>query len=89
VQHCVDDENQDSIPVVEPRRSKQKFKRAGFAGGVFAGVVFIAFKVLKSPGSIPRSDLLLALALILLCGLVGSLIGSALGVLFGSSHRDD
>ena len=71
------------------RRSKRRFKRSGFACGAFAGVLFIGFKVLKTPGSIPRSDLLLALAVILLCGIVGGFIGSMLGAVFGSSDRDD
>ena len=69
------------------RRSEQKFRRRGFALGVFAGVLFIAYKVLKYPGSIDRRDALLCLALVLAIGLLGGLIGLALGKIFGSSHR--
>ena len=75
-------------PSVRERRSKRRFKRTGFVCGAFAGALFITFKVLKTPGSIPRSDLLLALAVILLCGIAGGLIGSALGAVFGSSDPD-
>ncbi len=71
------------------RRSEQKFRRRGFALGVFAGVLFIAYKVLKYPGSIDRRDALLCLALVLLMGLVGGLIGLALRKIFGSSDRDN
>jgi len=73
---------------VHQRRSKQKFRRRGFALGVFAGVLFIAYRVLKYPGSIDRRDGLLCLALVLSVGLVGGLIGFALGKIFGSSDRD-
>ena len=76
------------VSSVRERRSKRRFKRPGFACGAFAGALFIAFKVLKTPGSIPRSDLLLALGVILLCGIVGGLIGSVLGAVFGSSDPD-
>jgi len=74
---------------VHERRSEQKFRRRGFALGVFAGVLFIAYKVLKYPGSIDRRDALLCLALVLLMGLVGGLIGLALRKIFGSSDRDN
>jgi len=66
---------------VHERRSEQKFRRRGFALGVFAGVLFI--------GSIDRRDALLCLALVLSMGLVGGLIGFALGKIFGSSDRDN
>ena len=69
------------------RRSEQKFRRRGFALGVFAGVLFIAYKVFKYPGSIDRRDGLLCLALVLSMGLVGGLIGLALGKIFGASDR--
>ena len=52
-------------------------------------MLFIAYKVLKYPGSIDRGDALLCLALVLSMGLVGGLIGLALGKIFGSSHRDN
>ena len=71
------------------RRSEQKFRRRGFALGAFAGVLFIAYKVLKYPGSIDRRDGLLCLALVLSMGLLGGLIGLALGKIFGSSDRDN
>jgi len=74
---------------VQQRRSEQKFRRRGFALGVLAGVLFIAYKVLKYPGSIDRGDALLCLALVLSMGLVGGLIGMALGKIFGSSDRDN
>ena len=57
--------------------------------GILAGVLFIAYKVLKYPGSIDRRDALLCLALVLSIGLVGGLIGLALGRIFGSSDRDN
>jgi len=74
---------------VHQRRSEQKFRRRGFALGVFAGVLFIAYKVFKYPGSIDRRDALLCLALVLSMGLAGGLMGMALGKLFGSSGRDN
>ena len=74
---------------MQQRRSEQKFRRRGFALGVFAGVLFIAYKVLKYPGSIDRRDALLCLALVLSMGLVGGLIGLALGRILGSSDRDN
>ena len=63
--------------------------RRGFALGVFAGVLFIAYKLLKYPGAIDRHDALLCLALVLTVGLVGGLIGLALGRMFGSIDRDN
>ena len=57
--------------------------------GVFVGGLFIAFKLLKYPGSIDRRDSLLCLALVLAIGLVGGLIGFGLGKIFGSSDRDN
>jgi len=74
---------------VHERRSEQKLRRRGFALGVFAGVLFIAYKVLKYPGSIDRRDALLCLALVLSMGLVGGLIGLGLRKIFGSSDRDN
>jgi hypothetical protein len=74
---------------VQERRSEQKFRRRGFTLGVFAGVLFLVFKLLKYPGSIDRRDALLCLALILSMGLVGGLVGLALGKIFGPSDRDD
>ena len=74
---------------MQQRRSEQKFRRRGFALGVFAGVLFIAYKVLKYPGSIDRRDALLCLALVLSMGLLGELIGLALGRIFGASDRDN
>ena len=70
------------------RRSEQKLRRRGFALGVFAGVLFIAYKVLKYPGSIDRRDALLCLALVLSMGLAGGLIGMALWKMFASSDRE-
>ena len=52
-------------------------------------MLFIAYKVLKYPGSIDRRDALLCLALVLAIGLLGGLIGLALGKIFGSSHREN
>ena len=57
--------------------------------GVFAGGLFIAFKLLKYPGSIDRRDALLCLALVLSIGLIGGLIGLVLGKIFGSSDREN
>ena len=71
------------------RRSEQKPRRRGFALGVFAGVLFIAYRLLKYPGSIDRRDALLCLALVLSMGLLGELIGLALGRIFGASDRDN
>ncbi len=71
------------------RRSERKFRRRGFVLGVFAGLLFIAYKVLKYPGSIDRRDAQLCLALVLSMGLVGGLIGLALGKIFRSSDRDN
>jgi len=70
-------------------RSKQKHRGAGFAIGLFAGVLFVAYKAFKYPGSINRSDAMLCVALILSFGLAGGLVGWALGALFGSSNRGD
>jgi len=72
---------------VQERRSEQKFRRRGFTLGIFAGVLFIVFKLLKYPGSIDRRDALRCLALVLSMGLLGGLIGLALGRIFGASHR--
>jgi hypothetical protein len=74
---------------VQERRSEQIFRRRGFTLGIFAGVLFIVFKLLKYPGSIDRRDALLCLALILSVGLVGGLLGLALGKIFRSSGRDN
>ena len=74
---------------VQERRSEQKFRRRGFALGVFAGLLFIAYKALKYPGSIDRRDSLLCFALVLSIGLIGGLIGFGLGKIFGSSDRDN
>ena len=74
---------------MQQRRSEQKFRRRGFTLGVFGGLLFIAFKVFKYPGSIDRRDALLCLALVLSIGLVGGLIGLALEKIFGSSDRDN
>ncbi len=57
--------------------------------GVLAGVLFIAYKVLKYPGSIDRGDALPCLALVLSMGLLGGLIDLALGRIFGASDRDN
>ena len=77
------------MPVVHERRSEPKFRRRGFTLGIVAGVLFIAYKVLKYPGSIDRRDALLCLALVLAIGLLGGLIGFALGKISGSSDRDN
>ena len=74
---------------VSEGRSQQKFRRRGFALGVFGGVLFIAYKVLKYPGSIDRRDAPFCLALVLSMGLVGGLIGMALGKMRGSSDLDN
>ena len=71
------------------RRSEQKIRRRGFTLGILVAVLFIAFKLLKYPGSIDRRDAWFCLALILSVGLVGGLLGLALGKIFGSSDRDD
>ena len=70
------------------RRSQQKFRRRGFALGVFGGALFITYKVFKYPGSIDRRDALLCLALVLSMGLAGGLIGMALRRMFASSDRE-
>ena len=70
-------------------RSEQKYRRRGFALGAFGGVLFIAYKVLKYPGSIDRRDALFCLALVLSMGLVGGLIGMALKKMRGSSDLDN
>lgn len=72
----------------EPR-VKQRFKRKGFVGGLVGGVLFIAYKLFKHPGSIDRNDLLLCLAVVLAFGLAGGLIGLALGAIFRSSDTKD
>jgi hypothetical protein len=74
---------------VQERRSEQKARRRGFVLGLFAGGLFIAYKVLKYPGSIDRRDALLCLALVLSIGLIGGLIGLVLGKIFGSSDREN
>ena len=74
---------------MQERRSEQKFRRLGFALGVFAGGLFIAFRLLKYPGSIDRRDALLCLALVLSIGLIGGLIGLVLGKIFDSSNQDN
>ena len=74
---------------MQERRSEQKFRRRGFALGVLARELFIAFKLLKYPGSIDRREALLCLALVLAIGLVGGLIGFGLRKIFGSSDRDN
>jgi hypothetical protein len=51
--------------------------------------MFIAYKVLKYPGSIDRRDALLCLALVLSIGLVGGLIGFVLGKICGPSDREN
>ena len=66
-------------------RSKQKLRRAGFAVGLAAGVLFLAYKEFKYSGSINRSNAMLCVALILSFGLAGGLVGWGLGALFGSS----
>jgi len=64
---------------------KQNIRRKGFVWGLFAGVLFIAYKVFKYPGSITRSDMLLCLAVVLSSGLAGGLVGLVLGAIFCSS----
>ena len=68
---------------------KQKFRRRGFALGLSAGIVFIAYKLFKYPGSINRTDALLSFALVLSFGLAGGLVGLGLGAIFGSSDREN
>jgi len=65
-----------------------KFRRRGFVGGLLAGVLFVAVKVLKHWGSISRNDAVLCLAVILSFGLVGGLIGLALSALSNASGRE-
>ena len=72
-----------------PGRSKQKLRRTGFAVGLFAGALFVAYKAFKYPGSINRSNAMPCVALILSFGLAGGLVGWAFGALFGSSNRGD
>jgi hypothetical protein len=86
---CVDNGDWASISGVYRRQSKQKFRRRGFVLGVFGGMLFIAYKVLKYPGSIDRRDAFLSLALVLSIGLAGGLIGMALGRIHGSSDVDN
>jgi hypothetical protein len=54
-----------------------------------SALLFIAYKVLKYPGSIGCHDALLCSAFVLSMGLVGGLIGLALGKVFCSSDRDN
>ena len=74
---------------MQQRRSEQEFRRRGFALGIFAGLLFIAYKLFKYPGSIDRRDALLCSAFVLSMGLVGGLVGLALGKIFCSSDRDN
>ena len=73
--------------IVQKRGSDQKFRRRGFALGVLAGALYVAWKVLKYPGSFERRDAMLCLALVLSIGLVGGLLGWALGKMLGPSDR--
>ena len=72
----------------EPRL-KQRLRRKGFASGLFAGILFIAYKVFKYPGSIDRDDALPCFAVVLTFGLVGGLIGSVFGAFRRSSGGKD
>lgn len=58
--------------------AKQRFARKGFFSGLFAGAIFVVYKVVTHTGSIPRSDIGISLAVVLLFGLIGGLIGRAL-----------
>ena len=71
------------------RRSIKKARRKGFAFGLFSGVLFVAYRELKNPGTINRRDLPLCVAVVLAFALVGGLIGLALGAMSGSADRDD
>ena len=69
--------------------AKQKLRRKGFASGLFAGILFAAYKVFKYPGSIARDDVLPCVAVVLSFGLVGGLIGSVFGAFRRSSGGKD
>ena len=71
------------------RGSKQELRRKGFAFGLLSGVVFVAYREFKNPGSINRKDLILCVAVVLAFALVGALIGVALGAMSGLPDRDD
>jgi len=70
------------------RPMKQRFARRGFLWGLVAGILFVAYKTFKYPGSINRSDAMLCVAVVLSFGLAGGLIGMALGTVFGLSDGD-
>jgi uncharacterized membrane protein len=74
---------------VRERRSKQKFGRKGFAVGLFAGLVFVAYKAFRYPGSLNRSDAMLCVAVVLAFGLVGGVLGATLGAVIESIDRDN
>ena len=57
--------------------------------GLLGGVLLIAYKLLKYPGSMDRRDALLCLAFVLSIGLAGGIIGMALGKIRGSSDLDN
>jgi len=62
-------------------------RRKGFAWGLFAGVLFVAYKAVKYPGSLGRANWPVCLAVVLSFGLASGLIGSVLGAIFGRSGR--
>jgi hypothetical protein len=70
------------------RPTKQRFARGGFLWGLVAGLLFVAYKIFKYPGSINRSDAMLCVAVVLCFGLAGGLIGMALGTAFNLSDGD-
>ena len=70
------------------RPMKQRFARRGFLWGLVAGLLFVAYRAFKYPGSINRSDTMLCIAVVLSFGFVGGLIGVALGTVFGLSDGD-
>lgn len=58
---------------------RQRFALRGFLAGLVAGAVFVGYRVATHTGAIPRSDLGIGLAVVLVCGLAGGLAGRALG----------
>ncbi len=70
-------------------RSKREFRRKGFAFGLFAGVLYVAYREFKYAGSINRNEAMLCVAVVLAFGLIGGIIGVALGAVCGASDRDD
>ena len=77
-----------TVPRMRERRMKQRFARRGFRWGLVAGLLFVAYKAFKYPGSINRRDAMFCIAVVLTFGLAGGLIGMALGTVLDLSDSD-